>query len=103
MIEAQNNNLVQDQYENKSKPILCDVLINCKEGTVVAFKEKERNEWFTGIICSIFPPKSKYNQTDEYVLSINLNVPIEPQWYDGEKTGYYLEDISDLVVLENIA
>ena len=87
---------------NKSKPLLCDVLINCKENTVVAFKEKERAEWFTGIISFIYPPQTKYNNTDEYKLQINLNVPIEPQWYDGEQTVYYLDDISDLVVLENI-
>jgi hypothetical protein len=87
---------------NKSKPLLCDVLINCKENTVVAFKEKERNEWFTGVVNSIFEPHSKYNASNEFFISIYLSVPIEPQWYNGEKTVYYLEDISDLVVLENI-
>lgn len=101
-MKIQSNNSVQDQDGNSSKPLLCDVLINCKENTVVAFKEKERNEWFTGIISFIYPPQTKYNNTEEYKLSISLNVPIEPQWYDGEQTVYYLDDISDLVVLENI-
>ena len=31
-----------------------------------ALTEKEKNEWFTGIISFIYPPNSKYNQTDEY-------------------------------------
>ena len=87
------------EYGNKSKPLLCDVLINLKENTVVAFKEKERNEWFTGIITCVLPPNDKRT---EYYITINLNVPIEPQWYDGGQTVYYLDDISDLVVLENI-
>jgi hypothetical protein len=81
--------------ENKTK--LYNVLINCKQNTVVAFKEIKRNEWFTGIITYIYPPKSN---SDEFRISINLNVPIEPQWYDDEQTVYYLNDISDLVILE---
>jgi hypothetical protein len=84
---------------NKSKPLLCDVLIGCKENAVVAFKERKRNEWFTGVVNCILPPNEK---RIEYYITINLNVPIEPQWYDGEQTVYYLDDISDLVVLENI-
>lgn len=83
--------------ENKTK--LYNVLINCKQNTVVAFKEIKRNEWFTGIITYIYQPKSN---SDEFRISINLNVPIEPQWYDDEQTVYYLNDISDLVILETV-
>ncbi len=102
-MNTSTNNLSNEaENGNKSKPLLCDVLIGCKENTVVAFKEKERNEWFTGVIYSIYEPHSKYNTSNEYSISISLNVPIEPQWYDGEQTVYYLDDISDLVVLENI-
>jgi hypothetical protein len=102
MSESTKPRLNEAEKGNKSKPLLCDVLIGCKENTVVAFKEKERNEWFTGVINSIYEPHSKYNTSNEYYISISLNVPIEPQWYNGEQTVYYLEDISDLVVLENI-
>jgi hypothetical protein len=101
-MKTQTENQIDDQNGNKSKPLLCDVLINCKKGTIVAFKEKERDTWFTGQISGFLEPNSKYNKSDEYVVSINLNIPIEPQWYDGEQTVYYLDDISNLVVLENI-
>lgn len=79
--------------------IFCDVLSDLKENNVVAFKEKKRNKWFTGVISCIAPPNEK---RPEYFIIINLNVPIEPQWYDGEQTVYYLDDICDLIILENI-
>jgi hypothetical protein len=99
MSESTKPTLNEAENGNKSKPLLCDVLISLKENTIVAFKEKERSEWFTGVVNCVLPPNEKRT---EYYITINLNVPIEPQWYDGEQTVYYLDDISDLVVLENI-
>lgn len=103
-MEAKNyrkGNIVknEDEKSNKSKPLLCDVLSNLKKNSIVAFKEKKRNKWFTGVVNCVLPPNEKRT---EYYIMINLNVPIDPQWNDGEQTVHYIDDISDLVVLENI-
>ena len=82
-------------------PMLATVFSKCKEGTIVAFKDIERQMWFTGYIQSIFEPNGKYNKSDKYSVSIILNIPIEPQWYDDNKTVYYYDDICAVSVLEN--
>ena len=81
--------------------MLTTVFSKCKEGTIVAFKDIERQMWFTGYIQSIFEPNGKYNKSDKYSVSIILNIPIEPQWYDDNKTVYYYDDICAVSVLEN--
>jgi len=86
------------QYE----PLLATVLVKCKEGTVVAFKCIKTNTWYTGYIQSLYAPNSKYNKATVWKFDICLNVPISPQWYeDDDKTVYYNEDISNLMILEN--
>lgn len=82
--------------------VFATVFSKCKEGTIVAFKDIEKQMWFTGYIQSIFEPNGKYNKTDKYSISIVLNVPIEPQWYnDDDKTVYYYDDICAVTILEN--
>lgn len=77
------------------------VLEKLKEGSIVAFKTKETQIWYTGEVRWLRPPNSQFNPKDEWYIHIELNVPIQPQWYeDGDKTNYYLEDIIDLKILE---
>lgn len=64
---------------------------NIKRDDIVAFKTLHGN-WFTGCVFMIA----------ENAIMINLNIPIEPQWYsDSDTTVYFLSDITDIVVLES--
>ena len=100
------NNLQNNQKSDVTPmgydTMLATVFSKCKEGTIVAFKDIEKQMWFTGYIQSIFAPNGKYNKTDKYSISIVLNVPIEPQSYDDDdKTVYYYDDICAVSILEN--
>lgn len=73
----------------------------CKLYNVVAFKTIDTQEWYTGTIVTLHPPNSKCNKTSIYFFEISVSIPIEPQWYsDDAKLTYYLEDISNLILLE---
>lgn len=73
-----------------------EVLIKCKEGTIVAFLSNEKQEWFTGIVAYI-----NLADKNDFLIQINLIVPIEPQWYsDSDKTVYYNGDFDKIVILE---
>ena len=84
-----------------SKFSLEEICEQCKKSTIVAFKTKDTKEWFTGIVNYVFSPKTEYNDTDTVLIEISLTIPIEPQWYEDQKTFFYLKDIIDLVILEN--
>ena len=78
--------------------LLTAVFSKCKEGSIVAFKSKETNEWYTGRIQSLFRP----NESNVWSVSICVYEPISPQWYeDDDKTVYYYEDITNVMLLEN--
>jgi len=87
---------------SNKKPKLDDILSNCKENSIVAFKEIEDGRWFTGTISMILKPNSEFNKNNEFMILIDLIVPITPQWYDDEKTTFTIDCISNLVVLEGI-
>lgn len=88
--------------DNDCHTLLADVFYRCKEGSIVAFKSKETNEWYTGRIQSLFEPNGKYNKSNVWNVSICVYEPINPQWYeDDDKTVYYYEDITNAVLLEN--
>ena len=73
----------------------------CKLHSVVAFKTIDSQEWYTGVITTLYPPNSKCNDTSVYFFQINVSIPVEPQWYeDDAKTTYYLENITNLILLE---
>jgi len=91
----------------ETKPMAYDTLLSavfskCKEGSIVAFKSKEKEEWYTGRIQSLFEPNGKYNKSNVWSVSICIYEPISPQWYDDDdKTVYYYEDITNVMLLEN--
>ena len=87
--------------KNKSKEDIINVIKECKEKTVVAFKENINGEWFTGTIDVIVEPYSKILDKDEYFISISVNSPGSIDWDEDNKMYYFLEDIADLVILEN--
>ena len=88
---------------SNKKPKLDDILSNCKENSIVAFKEIEDGRWFTGTIRMILHPNSEFNKKNsEFSILIDLIVPITPQWYDDEKTSFTIDCISNLVVLEGV-
>ena len=86
----------------KYDTVLTAVFSKCKEGSIVAFKSKENEEWYTGYIQSLFEPNSKYNTNNVWSVSICVYLPIEPQWYhDNDKTIYSYKDITNAILLEN--
>ena len=87
---------------SNKKPKLYDILSHCKENSIVAFKEIEEGNWFTGTISMILHPNSESNKNNEFMILIDLIVPITPQWYDDEKTSFTIDCISNLVVLEGV-
>jgi hypothetical protein len=96
--ENKQQNKEAMQYDT----VLAAVFSKCKEGSIVAFKSKENNEWYTGYIQSLYEPNGKFNKSNVWSVSICVNEPISPQWYeDGDKTVYYYEDITNAVLLEN--
>ena len=97
----------ENETTNNSKPMAYDTLLaavfsKCKEGSVVAFKSKENEEWYTGYIQSLFEPNGKYNKSNVWDVSICVYLPVHPQWHeDDDKTVYYYEDITNAMLLEN--
>ena len=87
---------------SNKKTKLYDILSHCKENSIVAFKEIEEGNWFTGTISMILHPNSESNKNNEFMILIDLIVPITPQWYDDEKTSFTIDCISNLVVLEGV-
>jgi len=82
--------------------VLAAVFSKCKEGSIVAFKSKDNEEWYTGYIQSLFEPNGKYNKSDLWSVSICVNLPVQPQWNEeGDKTVYCYEDITNAMLLEN--
>lgn len=97
-IKQQNNNDTQMGYDT----VLAAVFSKCEEGSIVAFKSKKTNEWYTGRIQSLFEPNGKYNKSNVWNVSICVYEPISPQWYENDdKMVFYYEDITNAVLLEN--
>ncbi len=95
----------ENKITNNGKLIVYDtslaiVFSKCKEGSIVAFKSKENEKWYTGYIQSLFKPNSKYNKSNVWSVSICVNFPVQIQWYEDDKTVYYYEDITNVVLLE---
>ena len=97
----------KQKQKTTTKPMAYDALLavvfsKCKEGSVVAFKSKENEEWYTGYMQSLSEPNSKYNKSNVWSVSICVNLPVQPQWHeDDDKTVYYYEDITNAMLLEN--
>lgn len=74
----------------------------CKEHkTVVAFKPIDRNLWYTGIFNWLSKPSTKYNSDNYWKFSIEVILPINPQWTeDDDKLVYYYNEIQDIKILE---
>ena len=96
--ENKQQNTKAMQYDT----MLAAVFSKCKEGSIVAFRSKETNEWYTGRVQMLYGPNSKYNKSDFWSVSICVYKPICSQWDgDDDKTVYYYEDITNAVLLEN--
>jgi len=73
---------------------------NIKENSIVAFKPKGKDEYFTGYCKDIFKPKSKYNKNDFYTFRIEVILPIQPQWIEDDKTVYFHNEIDDIILIK---
>lgn len=68
----------------------------------IAFKPKDANTWYTGIINDIYAPNTKYNKHSYWTFNIDVILPVEPQWSeDNDKRTYYYNEIESIVVLDN--
>jgi hypothetical protein len=97
----------ENETTNNRKPmayntLLAAVFSKCKKGSIIAFKCKEKEEWYTGYIQSLFEPNGKYNKSTVWSVSICVYLPVHPQWHeDDDKTVYYYKDITNAMLLEN--
>ena len=67
------------------------------ESSIVAFKPKDSQLWFTGMFECMSAPNTKYNK---WHYSISVILPIEPKWYeDSDKTVYFPWEIEKIVIL----
>ena len=68
-------------------------LENISAGDTVAFRSirSDVSGWFTGIVRGVFPSS----------LMIEVNIPVEPQWYKDDAFTLALEgDIDRIILLE---
>lgn len=73
-----------------------------KESDIVAFKCKDKQQWFTGIVERLIEAGEITSVTEDWYY-ISVILPIKPQWKeDDEKTIYYPNDIvsNTIIILE---
>ena len=69
--------------------------------TIVAFKPIDRNVWYTGKFNWLSKPNTKYNTNDYWKFSIEVILPVDPQWIENDdKTVYYYDEIKNIKILE---
>ena len=85
-------------YDSIIKPFdMTDIKKRC----IVAFKPKNKKVWYTGEVGDTYSPESKYNKRNTWFFDIEVILPVEPQWDEGDKRRYFPEEIDEIVVLDN--
>lgn len=69
--------------------------------TIVAFKPKNIDEWYTGRFDYLSEPNTKYNNDEHWKFSIKVILPINPQWIeDDDKITYYYDEIENIILID---